>query len=435
MGLSSVTVQENALNAISTDISVIGNNLANSNTIGYQSSRALFDDLLTQAMGQTPPLESGQGVEVQTIQTQFTQGAIQNTSDPFDFAINGNGFFMLQNQNGTVDYTRNGEFSLDKNGNMVNSDGEILEGYEANAAGTISTSLTAINLASNQSIPAQATSTAAVAVNLSSNDSVPFFPWAANFSASSGPASGSYDYSTPVSVFDSAGNTHDVNIYFANTGANTWNAYAVWNEAQPGATPNYQYQQITGLTFSSSTNSSGQTVTTLNSPTTATNVTTNWDPSFGATSPQTVAISFNNSTESGSTDTTISQSTNGAAASGLTSINLNSDGTIEGTYSNGGKQTLAQVVLANFKAPTQLARVSIDLYTRTYGSGAPILATPGTGGVGGVAGSSVEESNVNETVELTNLISAQQAFSENSTVISTTNQMFTGMIADAAEGA
>jgi flagellar hook protein FlgE len=244
-----------------------------------------------------------------------------------------------------------------------------------------------------------------------------------------------------MNVFDSAGNTHQVTVYFAKAANNggaantsTWNDYAVWNTAQPDAngniSNNYQYQQLGNMTFSDSTNSSGQTVSTLTSPATAQNVNLTWDPSWGATSPQTVALSFANSTSYGSADTVTAQTANGNAQGGLTSFSLNSDGTLEGIYSNGSEQTVAQLVLANFNAPTQLANESNNLYAQTYGSGAAILSTPETGGVGVVTGDSLEASNVDTATQFANLITMQQEFTENSTIITTTNQMFTSLIGE-----
>lgn len=446
MGLSSVNIQESGLNAAQTGISVIGNNLANSNTVGFQSSQTLFDDVLTQEMGESSVPASGQGVEVQAVQTQFTQGPLQTTDNPLDFAITGAGFFIVKDPTtGDTSYTRNGEFSLDKNGDIVNDSGQILQGYLANSSGTISQSLTNLTLppdsTGNLTIPAQATSTAALSVNLDSSDTVPSADFATNFSSTSGPASGTYDYSASMNVYDSAGNSHQVTVYFAKAASaggasntSTWNAYAVWNTAQPDAngniTNNYQYQQLGDMTFSTSTNSSGQTVSTLTSPAAAQNVNLTWDPSWGATSPQTVSLSFAGSTQYASTDSTMSQTANGYAQGGLTSFNLNADGTLEGIYSNGQEQTVAQVVLAKFNAPTQLTNEGNNLYAQTYGSGAPILATPGTGGVGTVTGDSLEGSNVDPVTEYTNLIAYQQSFTSNATVITTTNEMFTTMLSE-----
>jgi flagellar hook protein FlgE len=561
MGLSSVGIIENGLNASATGIAVVGNNLANTNTVGFKSSRIQFDNVLTQVMGETSSLASGQGVEVQTIMTQFTQGTLQTTNDPLDFAIDGDGFFIVKNKTGETSYTRNGEFSLDKSGNVVNADGSILQGYLADSSGNISKSLTNLNFAldasGNITIPAQATSSATVSVNLNSNDKVPALnlsvdstnntivytdglsntctatiasgtyttgsslaaalqsalntaltakakttpdtftvtfdattnalkinntgannvtlfatgstatsqqfgfasgslpvtaggqaasssvDWAANFTAASGPASGTYDYSQSMTVYDSAGNTHLVNIYFAKAAnadgtwnTNNWNTYAVSDTAKPDAngniSHNYQYQRITGLTFSTSKNSSGQTISTLASPAAPVNFTLSWDSSWGAATSQTVSIKFDNSTQYGSSDSATSQDVNGYAAGGYTSFKLNDDGTLDGVYSNGQEKTLAQLVLAKFNAPTQLQKEGNNSYVQTSKSGAATLSTPGTGGAGTVSGASLEVSNVDTATEFVNLISLQRAFTENTTVMTTTNEMFTTMLAEKA---
>ncbi|MBF0558955.1 MAG: flagellar hook-basal body complex protein [Nitrospirae bacterium] len=561
MGLSSLYTSADALSAMSTGISVVGDNLANSNTVGFKTSRTLFDTVLTQVMGGSSPTDSGHGVEVQQVQTQFTPGTVESTNNPLDFAISGDGFFIVKDTSGTGDtsYTRDGQFSLNKNGSIVNANGLVLQGYLADSSGNISKSLTnltfGLDSTGNLTVPAQATSTATVSVNLSSTDALPKVnsafttgsntiaftdssgntytatipagtlttgadlasvlqtslntattasgtattdtftvafdnasnvltinntgsnnvtlftsgstltpqqigfstgttsitaggqaassnvAFASGFSKLSGPAAGTFDYSSTTSVYDSAGNTHNVTVYFGKAvnsdgtwNTNNWNSFAVWDTAKPDAngniSHNYQYQQLGNMTFSTSTNSSGQTVSTLSSPTAAQNINLTWDSSWGVTSPQTVALSFSNSTQYASGDSSTSYSVNGNSAGGYTSFKVNADGTLDGVFSNGQEKTLAQLVLAKFNAPTQLAKEGSNLYAQTDKSGASILSTPGTGGVGTVEGASLEVSNVDTATEFVKLISLQQGFTENTTVISTTNEMFTTMLSE-----
>ncbi len=257
--------------------------------------------------------------------------------------------------------------------------------------------------------------------------------WAAGFTAASGPATGSYDYYTPVSVFDSAGTSHAANIYFVkaangdgtwNTG--NWNAYVVTDAGTPDqngniTTHNYQSQLIgnTSMTF----DENGQ-LTSSQGPF---NVTLSW-----AASSQTISLNFGNQngqcTQYGSADSTEFQTADGYAAGGLTGFNTKADGTIDGVYDNGQEIPLAQIVLTKFNAPTQLAKQGNNLYAATDGSGAGTLLTPGTGGAGTVSGDSLEASNVDEATQFETMISLQNAFGMNSTVMKSVNDMYTNLI-------
>jgi len=255
-GLADTVISASGLNAFQSAVDVIGNNLANSSTIGFKNGRSLFGNVLSSAMGVPALQQNPSGVNIQAVQTQFTQGSLQNTDNPYDFAINGNGFFVVKdpNRNNATFYTRDGEFTRNKSGILVNAAGQIVQGASGN-----------------------------VTIPLDANGNLP------------------------------------------------------------------------------------------------------------------------------------------------TSIQLTSSGQLNVTYPGGQVTTVAKLQLAVFNSPTQLANAGTNNYSQTEGSGAPKLLTPGSGGSGTVLGGTLEESNVDEATEFGNLISIQNAFQSNSTVLSATNEMFTDM--------
>ncbi len=204
--ISAIYNSMSALDATGTGITTVGNNLANVNTDGFKESQTTFGDVLNSVLGQTSSDDIGSGVDVQAITTQFTNGTIQNTSNPLDFAISGDGFFVVKNisRRNEIDYTRAGSFSLDKTGNIVDSEGDILQGYLADAAGNISKSLTNLTLPldakGNLTTPAVATKSATVIANLNSSDTVPAL-------------SSSFDSNNnTIDFMDAAGNNYTATI-------------------------------------------------------------------------------------------------------------------------------------------------------------------------------------------------------------------------------
>src|SRR5271169_6459126 len=184
-----------ALNAVDKGMSVVSNNMANINTDGFKGSRVLFGDVLNSVLGQTSPDDIGNGVDVQAVMTQFADGTIQNTNNPLDFAISGDGFFKVQDTSrNEMFYTRAGAFSLDKSSNIVDANGDILQGYLADASGNVGTTLASLNLNGALTSPAQATANAKLSVNLNPEDTIPANPWLV--APLTGPAAGSYNYST-----------------------------------------------------------------------------------------------------------------------------------------------------------------------------------------------------------------------------------------------
>ena len=207
------------LDAAAQSLDVIGNNVANASTVGFKSSTAEFSDVFASAVaGASSGSQVGIGTAVSSVAQQFTQGNITVTNNPLDMAINGQGFFRVDHA-GAIAYSRNGQFSLDKNGYIVDSTGSRLTGYTANAAGVVSQASYSDLQISTAEIPASATSTAKVVANLDSRDTT---LTDAGF-LTTDPTS--YQNVTSMSVFDSQGNSHDLSLYFVKTAANSWDVF------------------------------------------------------------------------------------------------------------------------------------------------------------------------------------------------------------------
>ncbi|WP_157636028.1 flagellar hook-basal body complex protein, partial [Burkholderia ubonensis] len=212
-GLSGLSGASNALD-------VIGNNIANANTVGFKSSTAQFADMYANSVATSVNTQIGIGTRISSVQQSFGQGTINTTNNALDVAINGNGFFQMSN-NGVVTYSRDGTFQRDKNGFIVDSQGRNLMGYAAAAGGVINTAATVPMQAPTANLAPSATTTITGQFNLNSQDTV---PTTTPFSATD---STSYNYSTSIQVYDTLGGAQQVDMYFVKSAtAGQWEAYA-----------------------------------------------------------------------------------------------------------------------------------------------------------------------------------------------------------------
>jgi flagellar hook protein FlgE len=429
--LSSVFTSVSGLIATGDGISVIGNNVANLNTSGFKSSRMLFSDVYGSALD-----EIGKGTYSHAVTMQFSQGAVLNTRNPLDFAIEGDGFFIVKDSVKNKDYyTRAGEFSLDKDSIIINPDGLRLQGYLADAAGNISQTLSDIEILpkNTDGVPimnAQATSTAEIQINLSGSPTEPIYTAGTLLNPldpTKGPVAGTYNHSIAMTVYDSEGNTHAVQIYFKKTGStigvgSTWDAHVIWNSGK--TITNYREQIISNLTFDTNGNMTG--------PAGPSSVNLTWDAddwdgdiSTPPTTPaaQAVAIDFTGSTQYGSPYSTVFQNVDGYPEGGLTSFKLDKDGILYGLYSNGRDKKIARLALARFAAPTELDKIGRNLFAETYWSGQRTVVTSGVGGGGKISSNSVETSNVDLAEEFVTMMALQKAYNANSVALSTSIEM------------
>ncbi len=387
------------LNAASRNLDVIGNNVANANTVGFKTSQAQFADVFAASLAGASTNASGIGTRLAAVAQQFTQGTITVSSNPLDMAINGSGFFRLSD-NGTIKYSRNGQFFLDKDGYIVNSADMQLTGYVIDAAGNLDTaSPQPLRLNTSDLSPVATTEMGGV-LNLDSRAPI----IAAAFDPTN-PAT--YNNSTSISVYDSLGNAHSMSLYFAKTGAGVWNVYGTLDGAAAAVTPS----PLGTITFTSS-GTIDTTATTL--PFAASLALTN-----GAVTPQTVDVDFTGTTQFGSGYSVNSLTQDGYTSGKLSGFSISPDGIILGRYTNGRTSTLGQVVTANFTNPNGLIPMGGNTWVESADSGTPLVGAPGSGNLGPVQSGAVEDSNVDLTAELVNMITAQRVYQANAQTIKT----------------
>ena len=397
------------LNASSKALDVIGNNVANAGTVGFKAASAHFSDVFAASLSGAGASQVGIGASMSAVQQQFTQGNITTTNNPLDISINGGGFFRIS-QNNAITLTRNGQFHLNNEGYIVNDKEQRLTGYPVDNNGNVVPSTPVELQLSASQIPPRATSDPLsgdlnAVVNLDSRESNPTVgPF--NFA---NPLT--YNFSTGLSVYDTLGVSHTMTTYYVRTGAGAWTVHATLD----GATP----QVVGNLTF----NSSG---TLTSGPTYAL---PNYALTTGAASPWSPGtVDFTGSTQYGSTSGVDRLTQGGFTAGSLSGITVGSDGVIQGRYSNGQTRNLGQVVLANFTAPTGLVNLGGNQWAESSVSGPPLVGAPGSGSMGVLNSSSIEESNVDLTAELVSMITQQRNYQASAQSIKTQDQVMQTLV-------
>ena len=389
----------------SNNLDVIGNNIANANTVGFKQSRAHFSDMYANSVATSVNTQIGIGSGLASVDQQFGQGTINTTGNALDVAINGNGFFQMSN-NGVVTYSRDGTFHRDKNGFIVDSHGRNLMGYGAAAGGVINTAATVPMQAPTTNLAPTATTKITGQFNLNSQDKVPA---KAPFSATD---STTYNYSTSIQVYDSLGGAQQVDMYFVKSAApaGTWQAYAGVKGQTPtnlGTVAFNTSGQIASTTPAAPvTGSTGQFQFTI--PATG-----------GSTTPQQLTLDLNGTTQYGGKNGVNNLAQDGFASGTLTTFSIGADGRLTGNYSNGQTQTLGQIALANFNNPNGLTNLGGNQYAETSASGVPQISAPGSTNHGVLQGSALENSNVDLTTQLVALITAQRNYQANAQTIKT----------------
>ena len=396
----SLNIALTGLDAANQDLSVTSNNLANAATTGFKGSRAEFADLFAATQQGVSATAIGNGVQVAEVAQQFTQGNIENTGNNLDLALSGNGFFTLSD-NGALSYTRDGEFQLDANGNVVNDKGLKLQAYPPLANGGFNTGgLADLSLTTNQSAP-QATSTAQITANLPANASQPadalFDPTDPN----------SYNNTTSLTVYDSLGAAHTASLYFVKGAtANDWSTYLYIDGTAVNAAPE-------ALDYSNS----GALVTPANGKVAFPSYT----PTTGA-APMAVTFDFSQTTQYGDTFGVTAVQQDGFTTGKLTGISIDSSGVVQARFTNGRSVNLGQVALANFANPQGLQQLGNASWSATNASGAPVSGVAGNSGFGTIQSGSLEESNVDTTAALVSMITAERNFQANAQMIQTDDQ-------------
>ena len=457
------------LTAFSTALTTISNNIANVNTTGYKTQETDFQDIVTGSTA-TAVANSG-GVTAVERQTVTSTGTLTSTNSNLDLAVDGQGFFVVSPNSSQVStsssvlFTRDGSFSTDKSGYLVNSAGNYLEGWPVNADGTVtsdSSDLSKLEPINISNIGGTAEATTQVAVNANLDSTTPTTTYAEGtydptsptesmsvYDASATPAVGTKpDVEISIPVSDSQGGQQSLTMSLLKTGANTW-SYELWSpniaDASGNTTATGGLGQVsTGTLVFNTDGTLNTSLSTSNDLTTTpptsgaynsdlvigasgSTDTPRWSDALGVAG-QSIAISLGSSTNSGlsqdaSDSITNSVTSNGTAFGNLTKVTVGDDGMVTAVFDNGVTRNIAQVALATFVNANGLTAVSGNAYQVSRDSGTYSLRTPGSGGSGTISPSTLEASTVDLSQEFTALITTQRAYSASSKIITTADQM------------
>lgn len=401
------------IKAAATNLGIIGNNIANASTTGFKYSRGEFADLFATSKLGTGSNAIGKGVSVKSVNQSFTQGNITFTDNVLDMAISGTGFFVLSD-NGTQLYSRAGNFQVDRNGFVGNSSGHRLMVFNTNTDGDPSGGISELQIDTSQIQP-RATGQADFVANLDSREVAPTVAWpGAGFDAFAAPPTqpdpDMFNHSTAATVYDSLGNAHTLSLYFVKTATgNEWEIHSLIDGVSQSGPDT--------LTF----NSDGL----IDSASLPFEVSvTGWTPldSTGAAngaSVQDFTVDLSDFTQFGDTFSVTDIDQDGFATGQLTGVEVGETGVVFARFSNGQSRALGQVALADFSNAAGLQPQGNSVWSESFASGQPILGGPGAGGLGLVQAGALEESNVEITQELVNMIVAQRNFQANAKVIQT----------------
>ncbi|WP_321367212.1 flagellar hook protein FlgE [uncultured Desulfuromusa sp.] len=439
MGVSSALYSGvSGLNANANAMSVLGDNLANANTVGFKSSRTIFGDLLSsQVSGSGGTSQVGRGVGLSTVDTIFSQGTFENTETNTDLAVEGAGFFIVSDPatgNASNNYTRAGAFRFNAEGYLVNPEGYNVMGYQLDADGNAVGDLTPIWANTQSFTPAGPTANIDLNTNLDS-DSVTI---AGGFDPLN-PVESS-NTATSIQVFDSLGSTHLMTTYFTKTSDQTWE----WNSVVDGGEVTGGTPGVLEIVGSGSLgfDSSGDLITvdgvdlytvagdTSSDPVfprpTATTTIGALDWNNGAVQTQQVSIDMQTS-QYASPSVVVSQEQDGFGTGTLVKLSVDELGNVVGNFSNGTPRLLMRIPLAKFTNPSSLTKIGNNMYAQSTNSGVPVIGTIGSG-VGNIFTNALELSNVDMAQEFVKMITTQRGFSANSKTITTTDEMLAEVI-------
>lgn len=392
---------------------VIGNNIANVNTVGFKSSRVTFKEAFVQllagasrptgTLGGVNPIEIGTGMNIGSIDRQFTQGSLETTGQPLDLAIQGRDMFVLSDGKGTA-FTRAGNFQIDATGKLVApASGMVVQGVVADASGNISTTSAVGDIVLNlgAKAPAQATTQIGLSGNLDANAVI------------------GTTHQMGITVFDSAGSPHDLQLTFTNTapGAWSWTASSTSATVGPAGNGTVTFNPDGSLaTFTYPGGGANMTVTP------ATGAPFNVTINPGTVNGINGLVGFANPSNA------VVNSQNGFAAGDLVDISVDSHGVISGFFTNGITRSLAQVALAAFNNPAGLTASGDNVFTESANSGLPVIGFSGTTSSSSITPGALESSNVDISEEFTDMIVTQRGFQANARVITTADEMLNDIV-------
>jgi flagellar hook protein FlgE len=401
------------------ELSVVGDNIANANTIGFKSGRAAFHDaLLQELIGAPGGGQLGLGVRLEAIQRIITQGALTATGLATDLALEGSGYFVLRGNHNGINaqfYTRAGQFTVDKTGYLVNLEGLRVQGYQADPRGAVQATLGDLQIGTASSAPVPSTAIT-VKANLNSDAVTPAAFDPLNPSATS-------NFSSSVTIYDTLGKAHTVDVYYRKSAAGAWDFHAMTDGAGVvGGTPGVASEIASGdLAFDAQGRLTTVTQASAFNP-------------IGATGPQPLTFDFGDDIASGGTglggitqfaspSATTFTAQDGSGYGSLSSIQINNKGEVTGAFTNGTTKVLGQVAVGDFSADDKLTKIGGNLLLESTDSGQPTIGAPGEGGRAPVNSGALEQSNVDLANEFVRMIAAQRGFQANSKTISTADQL------------
>ncbi len=392
------------LNANSLAINTISGNLANLNTTGYKDSQVSFGDLLSGNINGESN-SNGAGSVVAQAATQFTQGSLQTTSQPFDAAIQGNGFFVLGSSSGQTTYTRAGNFTVNASGDLLGAGGESVQGWNS-VNGVLNTngpSSSIILPVSGSQQPVATTS----------------FTTSANLNANATIGSANATFSSPIQVFDAQGTAHTLTVTYTETSANNWSYNvtipSVDLAAGAGTTTNVGTGTLTfdgtGQLTSPAASAGPIAIPITGLSDGASDMNLNWNLYNGSGTPTVTQFS--------EASANLATTQDGTAAGQLTGTSIGPNGQVSATYSNGSSVVVAQVALASVLNPDSMQNLGNNTFGATPATATPIVGTSGTGSRGQITGGALESSTVDIAAEFTNLLTYERGYQANSKVITT----------------
>ena len=397
---------------------VIGNNVANVNTTGYKAGRAEFADTLSQLIrvgtspgtrGPNEPSQIGLGVRVIGVGNNFSQGSLQNTGRLGDVAIQGDGWFLLKSTDGLLSYTRAGAFNFGADGYLADITGQRVQGWPVDATtGTPATNgpIGDLQVDAQTTIPAQATQAVRLGGNLPADATV------------------NSVYSSQVSVYDTLGVSHPLNVSWTKDGDNTWHMAVTdpTDPANPAPVPPNGGGADVGLTFDAST---GKLTTPTTDPT--------YTITFPGAGPQTITIGFgpnggNPLQQFGGANTAEVIERDGSGAGQLRALAIGENGDLIATFSNGVNRVVGRMATALFPNNSGLEKIGDNHWRPSPSSGLPQVGSPGVGAHGQLVAGALEGSNVDLSQEFTNLIIAQRGFQANSKIVTASDELLSDLI-------
>ncbi len=413
-GVSGINSNGNAMN-------IIGDNIANANTIGFKSSRAVFFDLLSADVGGT---KIGLGSRLAASDRLFVQGGVETTNSVTDLAIQGKGLFILRDSQGGTFYSRAGQFGIDRDGNLANPAGLAVQGVQLDANGNPTSGLTNIVISQLVVSPVE-TSAIDIALNLDATKATPT-PAIPADAAGTEDTPGNWfagaNFSTVVTVYDSLGQGHDLTYLFRKTAtANQWDVRVAANAGDITGGTAGMLQQVNATGGLLAFNPDG----TLDTATT--NITNigpiTWANGSNAQTVLAADMDFTGTTQFALPSSVSLQNQNGSQSGILKGISIGNDGVITGQFTSGGNQPLFRIALADFANPRGLAHVGNSLYLQSPESGSLLTGNPGDGSFGTVLSGSLELSTVDLATEFVKMVTTQRGFQASSRTITVTDQL------------